>query len=115
MSDELLSTDLSQEAPSLRAVAHYSLRKAEVVKVEAKMPGWLGGSTFKLTAQVHAGSAQSAGLTTLLLVIASGVMAGIASAIGVSALTSLIVGLCVSIGTYTLIQIINFISGHRVR
>lgn len=111
MSDEILRTDLTQEVPTGRAVAHHSLRKAEVVKVEAKLPGWLGGGTFKLTAQVHAGSAQSAGLTTLLLVTGSGLLAAIAFAIGVSAPTSLITGLCVSIGTFTLIQVIDFLLG----
>jgi hypothetical protein len=86
-----------------------------MVKVEAKMPGWLGGTTFKLTAHVHAGSPQSAGLTTLLLVGTACLLAGIAVAIGIPAMTALITGLCVPIGIYTLVQVFDFYSGRRAR
>jgi hypothetical protein len=115
MSEDIIGTDLTHEVPADRAVVRRSLKKADVVKFEAKMPGWLGGSTFKLTAQVHAGSAQSAGLTALLLAVTSGLLVGIASVIGVPALTALIIGLCVSIGSYTLIHILEFFFGYRAK
>ena len=115
MSEEITQTDLAQEVPTGRAVVHQSLMKAEIVKVEVKMPGWLGGTTIKLDAEVHADSTQSAGLATLMLIGACCLLAGIASVLGVSALTAVIIGLCVSIGTYTLIQVINFLSRRQAR
>ena len=62
MSEDITRTDLTHEVPTGRAVVHRSLRQFEMVKVEAKMPGWLGGTTFKSTAHVHAGSPHTPGL-----------------------------------------------------
>ena len=115
MSEDITKTDLTHEVPTGRAVVHRSLRQFEMVKVEAKMPGWLGGTTFKLTAHVHAGSPQSTGLTTLLLIGAASLLAGVAVAIGIPAMTALITGLCVPVGTYALIRFFDVISNRKAR
>jgi hypothetical protein len=111
VSDDIIrrSLDLTHEVPTDRAVFYRQLKKVETVKIEAKMPGWLGGSTFKLTAQLHAGSPQNTAVTTLLLLATSCLIAGVASVIGVPALTALIIGLCMPISTYALVRLI---SGH---
>jgi hypothetical protein len=104
--------DLSHEVPTDRAAFYRKLKKAEMVTITVKMPGWLGGSTFTLTAQVHAGSPQSTALITLLLLATSCLIAGVAWGIGVPALIALIIGLCVPIVTYALVYAI---SGHWAR
>lgn len=109
MSNEIIeASDLTLEAPTDRAVFYSQLEK---VDLEVKT-GWLGGGTLKLAAQVHAGSPQSTAMTTFLLVASACITIGVASVIGAPAMAALIVGLCVPVGTYTLVR---FISGRWTR
>jgi hypothetical protein len=112
VNDDIVRTDLTHEVHGSRAILRHELIKVEEITLEAKLPGWLGGSFFKLTARVQQGSAQAAGLATLLLVAACSLLAGISFAIGVPALTAVIIGLCVSVGAYVIIRAIDVIS-HR--
>lgn len=111
MSDDIIrrNLDLTHEVPTEGAVFYHKLTKVETVKIEAKMPARLGGGTFKLAAEVHAGSPQGTAVTTLLLLLASCLVAGVARGIGVPALAALIIGLCTPIGIFTLIRLT---SGH---
>ena len=115
MGEEIIRTDLTHEVPTERAVVHQSLRQADLVSWEVQLPGWLRGGTVKLTAEVHAGSALSASLTTLMLTGAICLLAGVAYALGVPAMTALIIGFGVSVGTYTLTRVIDNVRGRYAR
>jgi VIT1/CCC1 family predicted Fe2+/Mn2+ transporter len=113
VSDDLRrDLDLTHEVPTDRAAVGLQLKKVEKITIEVKMPGWTGGSTFTLTAEGYAGSPQSIALTTAVLLVIGGLLACIASVIGASALTALIIGLCVPIVTYALVRAM---SGHWAR
>jgi hypothetical protein len=95
-------SDLTQTEgdPTERAALYYTL---ETFELDAKL---LGGNAIKLKGQALPGSPQSTANTTFLLVVGCCLVAGIAAAIGVPAMTALITGLCAPLFTYALVRVI---------
>jgi hypothetical protein len=99
--DNKIVTDLTElEAdPSSRANA-----KLEKVKVRGKMPG---GADVRLEARVSPCSPLNATMTTLGLAAATGLIAAVAHAIGVSPMWAMITGLGATIGIFVLVRVLS--------
>lgn len=97
--------------PSERANVYFKL-KPEKIRLKLKMPGWLGGISFELNSESFPGSNQNTGLTTLCVVGAGCVLAGVAFAIGLPAVAALTVGLVTPIAMFAVIRLM---SGRRRR
>jgi hypothetical protein len=100
-SGKIIRSDLSQEVPTDRAVYRY---QAETVKFKGHT-GWLGRADFELDASSLPGSSQSAALTTLYLAATAVLITGVASGIGIPAMTALITGLGATAGYYLLVHL----------
>jgi hypothetical protein len=108
-SGEIIWSDLSHEVPTGRAEALFQLG-GEITELEGHFDGHRGG--VRLRSVSAPGSPQSIALTTLHLAVASCLIAGVAWAIGVPAMTALIAGLGAVIGMYVLVHLT---AGRRAR